>query len=90
MGKMLAVRVEEAVIRAVEAVRDPKLYPTQSDFVREAIRRMVRAERQRRVAVEIDRLMHDPAEVALAQQIAEANARELAEHLAQLEQATGQ
>jgi Arc/MetJ-type ribon-helix-helix transcriptional regulator len=85
MSKMMAVRVDESVIQAVEAVRDPELFPTQSDFVREAIRRLVRDERRRRLAAEIRQSMADPAEVELAEQIAEANTRDLATRLLLLE-----
>ena len=85
MGKTLAVRVDDRLVRQVEAVRDPDLYPTQSDFVREAVKRMVREERRRRVAAEIDEAMKDPEEVRLAEAFAEANIRELAERLAEIE-----
>ena len=81
MNKSVAVRVDEATIRAVDAVRDPTLYPTQSDFVREAIRRMIREERRRRVAAEIDENMRDLAEVSLANAIAEENAADMGNHL---------
>lgn len=82
---MIAVRVDEGTIRAVDAVRDPALYPTQSDFIREAIRRMVHEERRRRVAAEIDQNMRDPAEVRLAREVAEANARDLERRLGGME-----
>ncbi len=85
MGKMIAVRVDESVIKSVEAVRDPVRYPTQSDFIREAIKRLVREEKQHRLASEIKRSLEDPAEIELAQAIAEENTVDLAKRLADLE-----
>ncbi len=85
MSKMMAVRVDESVIQAVEAVRDPARYPTQSDFIREAIKRLVREERRQRLAEEIRHNLEDPAETELAQAIAEANTSDLFNRLAILE-----
>ncbi len=85
MGKTLGVRLDAATARLVEKVRDPARFPTQSDFVREALKRLVREERRRRVAAEIDQLMQDPAYVAEAQALAEDSRQGLATHLAALE-----
>ncbi len=84
MTKQVAVRLDERTLKRLEEVRDPEKYPTQSDFVREAIRRMIREERRKRIAAEIERLMQDPEEVRLQQEMAEAG---LAEWAARLEAA---
>ncbi|MBI4319857.1 MAG: hypothetical protein HY675_15310 [Chloroflexi bacterium] len=85
MSKMLGVRLDPEIARQVEKVRDPARFPTQSDFVREALKRMIREERRRRVAAEIDQLMKDRAYVAEAQALAESSRQDLANHLAALE-----
>jgi Arc/MetJ-type ribon-helix-helix transcriptional regulator len=84
MTKQVAVRLDERTLRHLEEVRDPGEYPTQSDFVREAIRRMIREERRKSIAAEIERLMRDPEEVRLQQELAEAG---MAEWVARLEAA---
>lgn len=85
MSKMLGVRLDPEIAKQVEKVRDPARFPTQSDFVREALRRMIREERRRRVAAEIDQLMQDPAYVAEAQALAEDSRQDLARQLSALE-----
>ncbi|MBI2864975.1 MAG: hypothetical protein HYX94_10495 [Chloroflexi bacterium] len=70
MSKMLAVRVADRDYEQLEEVRDPARYPSQSAFVREAIRRMVRAERRKRILAEVRMLAGDAEEVALAQEYA--------------------
>ncbi len=72
MTKQVAVRLDAATLKRLEDVRDPERYPTQSEFLREAIRRMIREERRKRIAAEIERLMQDPEEVRLQQELAEA------------------
>ncbi len=41
MTKQVAVLLDERTLKRLEDVRDPKKCPTQSGFVREAIRRMM-------------------------------------------------
>jgi Arc/MetJ-type ribon-helix-helix transcriptional regulator len=77
--KMIAVRIDRETAAQVEKVRDAARFPTQSDFIREAIRRMIREERRRRVAAEIDRLLQNADDVQLAQAFAEENALDLSE-----------
>jgi len=89
VSKMVAVRVDEDTVAQVEKVRDPARFPTQSDFVREAIKRMIREERRRRVAAEIDEAMRNQQEVKLAEELAEASARDLAGELARLGRRSG-
>jgi Arc/MetJ-type ribon-helix-helix transcriptional regulator len=79
--KQIGVKVDEQMLAALERVRDPELYPTQSDFVREAIRRMVREERRNRVRAEAQRAMQDPAEVELQRELANANIEDWFERL---------
>ncbi len=81
MTKQVAVRLDERTLKRLEDARDPEKYPTQSDFVREAIRRMIREERRKRIAAEIDRLMQDPDEVRLQQEMAEAGMADWAARL---------
>jgi Arc/MetJ-type ribon-helix-helix transcriptional regulator len=85
VNKTIAVRVDDKMIQAVEGVRDQERYPTQSDFVREAIRRMIREERKKRVAAEIKELMRNEADVRLAQAFAEENFAEMVEGIARIE-----
>lgn len=79
--KQIEIVVGERTLKAMERVRDPELYPTQSDFVREAIRRMAREERRRRVRAEARRAMENPAEVELQRGLANANAQDWFERL---------
>lgn len=60
---MLTVRLDEATVAKLEAVRDPERFPTQSDFIREAIRRMVREERRDRVREQAKALSRDSEDV---------------------------
>lgn len=72
MSKMVTVRLEEKTVENLEAVRDPQRFPTQSDFIREAIRRMVREERRDRVREEMKALAQDEEAMAEARDLAEA------------------
>ncbi len=81
MTKQVAVRLDERTLKRLEDARDPEKYPTQSDFVSEAIRRMIREERRKRIAAEIDRLMQDPEQVRLQQEMAEAGLADWASRL---------
>lgn len=56
------VRLEPELLVRLEKVRDPERYPTQSDFIREAIRRMVREERRNRVREEMKALTPEQLE----------------------------
>ena len=69
---MLTVRMDDRELARLERARDPDVYPTQSAFVREAVRRMVREERRRRIEAEAKRLAADPGEVARARELAAA------------------
>lgn len=70
MGKMLTVRVDDAILRSIDAVLDRERYATHSDFIREAIRRMVREERRNRVKAEVEKLVLDRGETAREAEIA--------------------
>jgi len=72
VSKMVTVRLEEKTVEHLEAVRDPQRFPTQSDFIREAIRRMVREERRDRVREEMIALAQDEKAMAEARDLAEA------------------
>ncbi|MBI2942321.1 MAG: hypothetical protein HYY04_17975 [Chloroflexi bacterium] len=69
MGKMVTVRLDESAVEAMETVRDPERYPTQSDFIREAITRLIRQERRNRVRAEVMRAMQDSEEVRRQQEL---------------------
>jgi hypothetical protein len=56
--------------------------PHAKRLAREEIRRQFRDERRRRVAGQIRRNIVDPSEVSLAEAIAEANTKDLADRLA--------
>ncbi len=71
MSKMVTVRLDEKMAQSVEAVRDPTRFPTRSDFIREAIRRMVREERRNRVRAEVAEVARDQAEMERLRQLAE-------------------
>ncbi len=55
--KMKAFRLDERTVAEMEEIRDHKRFPTQSDFVRSAIRRLIREERHRRIRAQIQREM---------------------------------
>lgn len=79
MSKMLNVRIDDKTAGDVEAVRDPQRFPTQSDFVREAIRRMVREERRNRVRDEVRKLAQDGEYMAEMAELANQRLGDLAE-----------
>ena len=82
MSKIVNVRLDEQMVREVDAVRDPSRFPTQSDFVREAIRRMIREERRNRVRAEVRELARDQEEMARVRAMANVRLEDAAEHLA--------
>ncbi|MCL5108234.1 MAG: ribbon-helix-helix domain-containing protein [Chloroflexi bacterium] len=72
MSKVVTVRLEDYDLQRVEAVRDPARYPTQSDFIREAIRTLVREERRRAAAREVRELARDDASMSYLADLANA------------------
>lgn len=89
MSRTLAVRVADRDLAQLEKVRDRARYPSQSAFVREAIRRMVEEERRKQVLAEVMSLASDAEEVALAQEMAEAGVADWAASLDGAERGEG-
>ncbi len=79
VSKTVTVRVDEQDYARMEALRDPDRFPSQSDFIREAIRRMVREERRNRAREESRALAARQLESRDARDWAEASAEDLAE-----------
>ncbi len=79
MTKTLTVRMHDQDYVRMEEMRDPQRFPTQSDFIREAIRRMVREERRNRAREECRALSRRQMESEEARLWAETSARNLAE-----------
>lgn len=53
--KVKAFRLDEKTIADMEEVRDHRRFPTQSDFVRTAIRRLIGEERHRVTRAQVQR-----------------------------------
>lgn len=71
MSKVLNVRIEDNDFKGIEE-RDKTRYPTQSDYVREALRRLRLEERRNRIRAEAKRLARDPGEMREMKEIANA------------------
>ena len=67
-----SVRLERDLIEQMDAVREVDRFPTQSDFIREAVRRMVREERRNQVRERIKLLARDAEAMELGRRIANA------------------
>lgn len=78
MRRVLNVRLDEKDLEGIEE-RDRAHYPSQSDYVREALRRMHLEERRNRVRLEAKRLAENPEEMALMREIASARVGGLVE-----------
>ena len=79
VSRTVTVRVDEHDYARMEALRDRELFPSQSDFIREAIRRMLREERRSRVREESKALAAQQLASQDARRWAEASAEDLAE-----------
>ncbi len=79
VSKTVTVRVDEKDYARMEALRDRERFPSQSDFIREAIRRMLREERRSRVRAESRALAAQQLVSEDARRWAEASAEGLAE-----------
>ncbi len=65
-----SVRLERDLIEQMDAVRDAGRFPTQSDFIREAVRRMVREERRNRTRERMKTLAQDAEAMELGRRMA--------------------
>ena len=65
-----SVRLERDLVEQMDAVRDASRFPTQSDFIREAVRRMVREERRNRTRERMKVLAQDAEAMELGQRMA--------------------
>lgn len=74
-----SVRLERDLIEQMDAVREVDRFPTQSDFIREAVRRMVREERRNQVRERMKLLAQDAEAMELGRRIANAGWEEAAE-----------
>jgi Arc/MetJ-type ribon-helix-helix transcriptional regulator len=79
VSKTVTIRVDEQEYARMEALRDRERFPSQSDFIREAIRRMLREERRSRVREESKALAAQQLESRDARQWIEAAAEDLAD-----------
>lgn len=68
-----SVRLELELIKRMESVRDSERFPTQSDFIREAVRRMVRGERRNQVRARMQALAKDAEAMELGREMANAS-----------------
>ncbi|MHB0868428.1 MAG: ribbon-helix-helix domain-containing protein [Chloroflexota bacterium] len=74
-----SVRLERGLIEQMDSVRDVDRFPTQSDFIREAVRRMVREERRNRTRERMKVLVQDPEAMELGRRMANAGWGDAAE-----------
>ncbi len=79
MTKPVTVKMPDEDFARMESIRDTGRFPTQSDFIREAVRRMVREERRNRVREEMKALANDAEQRDLSHQMAEAGLEEWAD-----------
>ena len=66
------VRLGSEVLTRMEQIRDPQRFPTQSDFIREAVKRFVLEEKRRRVREQVAALVGNPEDVELSRAIVNA------------------
>ncbi len=74
-----SVRLERDLIEQMDSVRDVDRFPTQSDFIREAVRRMVREERRNRTRERMKALAEDAEAMELGRRMANAGWDDAAE-----------
>ncbi len=79
MTKPVTVKMADEDFARMESIRDAGRFPTQSDFIREAVRRMVREERRNRVREEMRALAADSVQRELSRQMAEAGLEDWAD-----------
>ena len=79
VNKTLTLRIDEQEYARMEGARDRERFPTQSDFIREAIRRMVREERRSRARKASKALGRRQLKSEEARRWAETSAQGLAE-----------
>ncbi len=75
------VRLEPELVERMERVRDPRQFPTQSAFIREAVRRMIREERRNRTRERLKAIAQDPDEMEYERQMAELGFEEWAQNV---------
>lgn len=79
MTRPVTVKMGDKDYASMEALRDHDRFPTQSDFIREAVRRMVREERRTRIREEMKALAQDTEQAELSRRISEAGLKEWAD-----------
>jgi Arc/MetJ-type ribon-helix-helix transcriptional regulator len=72
MTKPITIKMADDDYSRMESIRDTMRFPTQSDFIREAVRRMTREERRNRTREQMKALAEDPEQRELSRQMAEA------------------
>lgn len=77
-----SVRLERDLVERMDEVRDMDRFPTQSDFIREAVRRMVREERRNRTRERMKALAQDAEAMELGRRAANAGWDDAAERWA--------
>jgi len=78
MSKVLNIRLDDRDFEAIER-RDRERYPSQSDYVRAALRRLRLEERRNLTRREAKKLAQEPDDVALQRAMADARADAFAE-----------